>query len=153
MPKDYLSVPHHRQSHDGACLPACALMVLSYFGFDVTEAQLAQLMRTRSIGTPARNVRYLHTLGVNTNFGPTTLSQLHENLLNDLPSIVFVSTDALPYHDEAGFHAVVVVGLTEETIYLDDPASEIAPQIIPIEHFMLAWSDFDYLHATISSAE
>jgi ABC-type bacteriocin/lantibiotic exporter with double-glycine peptidase domain len=128
-------------------------MVLSYFGFDVIEAQLAQLMRTRSIGTPARNVHYLHTLGVNTHFGPTTLSQLHENLLNDLPSIVFVSTDPLPYHDEVGFHAVVVVGLTEETVYLNDPASEIAPQIIPIEHFMLAWSDFDYLHATISSAE
>jgi ABC-type bacteriocin/lantibiotic exporter with double-glycine peptidase domain len=153
MPKDYLSVPHHRQSHDGACLPTCVLMVLSYFGFDATETQLAQLMRTRSIGTPARNVRYLNTLGFNTNFGPTTLSQLHENLLNGLPSIVFVSTDALPYHDEAGFHAVVVVGLTEEKVYLNDPASDIVPQIVPIEHFMLAWSDFDYLHATISSID
>jgi hypothetical protein len=64
-----------------------------------------------------------------------------------------VSTDALPYHDEAGFHAVVVVGLTEETIYLNDPASDIVPQIVPIEHFRLTWSDFDYLHATISSTE
>ncbi len=50
MPKDYLSVPHQQQSNDGACLPACALMVLSYFGQNVTEAQLARLMRFRPIG-------------------------------------------------------------------------------------------------------
>ncbi len=98
---------------------------------------------------PARNVRRLSSLGVTVSFGSTTLSQLRQNLLDGIPSIVFVSTEVLPYHDRVSFHAVVIVGLSEETVYINDPAFEAAPQAIPMGYFMLAWSDFDYLYATI----
>ena len=149
MPNDYLPVPHQQQRNDGACLPACAVMVLRYLGLEADEAQLARLMRSYTIGTPARNVRYLTPLGVDVTFGSATLSDLQQNFLDHLPTIAFVNTEALPNHELEGYHAVVVVGLTEETVYLNDPAFETAPTAVPLDHFLLAWSDFDYLQATI----
>jgi len=88
MPSDWLSVPHHKQSRDGQCLPACARMVLAYLGQDLDEARLARLLRTRPFGTP----------------------------------------------------------------FVNDPAFDDAPQVIPLEHFLLAWSEFDYEYAVIRRA-
>jgi ABC-type bacteriocin/lantibiotic exporter with double-glycine peptidase domain len=153
MPNGCLSVPHYRQSHEGACLPACARMVLGYLGQDVAEAQLALLMQSYGIGTPVRHIHHLSLLKLEVTVGPTTLSQLQQNLQVNLPSIVFLNTEALPYHDQTGFHAVVLVDSTADAVYLNDPAFEQAPQRVPLDYFMLAWSDFDYLHATLKRVE
>ena len=59
MPTALLPIPHHKQSQSGACLPACARMVLGYLGHDVTETHLAQVMGSYWYGTPASRVRRL----------------------------------------------------------------------------------------------
>ncbi len=69
MPKDYLPVPHFKQSVDGQCLPACARMVLAYLGQKMEEAQVAKTLRSRSFGTPAPNIRYIESFGFSVMYG------------------------------------------------------------------------------------
>ncbi len=125
-------------------------MILSYLGQDVSEARLAQLLGSRSFGTPAGRIRRLETWGFSVTYGPTNLTHLQALIHGGIPCIVFLQAGQLSYWTEESYHAVVVVGLTEEMVYLNDPAFDHAPQTTPIDDFVLAWSDFDYLHATLT---
>jgi len=150
MPKDYLPVPHYKQSAGGQCLPACARMVLAYLGRELEEAQIARVVHSRSFGTPAPNIRYLESLGVSVTFGQLSLSRLRTYMRRGIPCILFVQVGELPYSQSEGFHAVVAVGLEKQTIYINDPAFDVAPQSVPLDHFMLAWSEFEYEFAVIT---
>jgi ABC-type bacteriocin/lantibiotic exporter with double-glycine peptidase domain len=150
MPNDWLPVPQYKQSADGFCLPACARMVLAYWGHHLPEEQVAKQLRSFPFGTPAPNVRYLESLGVSVTFGSASLARLRDWLQNRIPCIVFVQAGDLPYSVSEGYHAIVVVGLDEHAAYVNDPASDTAPQVIPLEHFLLAWSEFDYEYAVIT---
>ena len=44
MPAASTPVPHYKQSNPGACLPACARMVLASFGDERTESELAVIL-------------------------------------------------------------------------------------------------------------
>jgi len=152
MPNDWLPVPHYKQGAEGRCLPACARLVLAYLGHHLPEEQVAQVLRSYPFGTPASNVRYLESLGVSVTFGQASLARLRNWLQDRIPCIVFVQAGDLPYSASEGFHAVVVVGMDEHMAYLHDPASDTAPQIVSLDHFLLAWSEFDYAYAVIASA-
>ena len=152
MPNDWLQVPHFRQSQDGRCLPACVRMVLAHLGREMDEPELARLLKTRPFGTPADNVRLLSQLGCSIVFERGTEHDLRRWLDQGVPPIIFLKTDALPYWEDEDAHAVVLVGLTSDTAYLNDPAFDAAPQAAPLEHFLLAWSEFDYEYAVIALA-
>ena len=149
MPSDWLTIPHFKQSRDGRCLPACARMVLAYLGKDHTEEYLARLLHTRSFGTPADNVRLLSPLGCAVIFEQGTEADLHHHLARQLPCIIFLKTEALPHWRIEDAHAVVLVGLVGETAYFNDPAFDDAPLSVPLQDFLLAWSEFDYEYAVI----
>ena len=151
MPSDWLRVPHYKQSQEGLCLPACVRMVLAYLGRDTDEDRLAQTLKTRSFGTPADNIRFLGKLGYTVLFERGTESDLRRWLGQSLPCIVFLKTEALPYWKTEHAHAVVLVGLSDDVAHVNDPAFDDAPQVIPLEHFLLAWSEFDYEYAVITS--
>ena len=150
MPNDWLPVPHCKQSRSGACLPACARMVLLHLGLDVSESRLARMLGTRTFGTPAGNIVRLEELGVQVKFGSLSESTLRHHLHNDIPCIVLVQTESLPYWSDETYHAVVLVGLTEDTAYLNDPDTDAAPQAVPLRAFLLAWAEFDNLAAVIT---
>ena len=152
MPSDLLPVPHYKQSNEGACLPACARMVLSYLDLHVEEAHINRLLRSRSFGTPAYHIRFLESLGVSVTFGSMSLPRLRAYLQDGLPCIVFLDTGELSNWEFSAYHAVVVVGLAEDTAYLNDPACEEAPRAVPLDEFLLAWSEFDYECAIVSRA-
>jgi ABC-type bacteriocin/lantibiotic exporter with double-glycine peptidase domain len=151
MPRDWLPVPHYRQSADGQCLPACARMVLAYLGHELEEARIAKILRSYAFGTPAPNVRYLESRALSVTRRPMSLSRLRAHLENGIPCIAFVQAGDLPYSESEGFHAVVVVGLGGQTVYINDPASDVTPQSVPLDHFMLAWSKFEHEGAVITS--
>jgi ABC-type bacteriocin/lantibiotic exporter with double-glycine peptidase domain len=150
MPNDWLPVPHCKQIRSGACLPACIRMVLLYLGLDVSEARLAQMLGTRTFGTPAGNIVRLEKLGVRIKFGSFSESALRHHLHNGIPCIVLVQTESLPYWSDETYHAVVLVGLTEDTAYLNDPATDVVPQAVSLQAFLLAWAEFDNLAAVIT---
>lgn len=151
MPSDWLQVPHYKQSQEGLCLPACVRMVLAHLGRDMDEARLAQALKTRPFGMPADNIRFLGKLGYTVLFERGTESDLRRWLGQGLPCIVFLKTEALPYWKTEHAHAVVLVGLSDDVAHVNDPAFDDAPQVIPLEHFLLAWSEFDYEYAVITS--
>jgi ABC-type bacteriocin/lantibiotic exporter with double-glycine peptidase domain len=125
-------------------------MVLAYLGRELEEARIAKLLRSYAFGTPAPNIRYIESLGLTVTFGQMSLSRLRDHLRNNFPCIIFVQAGNLPYSESEGFHAVVV-GLSEQTAYINDPALDTGPQSVPLDHLMLAWSEFDYECAVITS--
>ena len=149
MPNDWLPVPAYRQSRAGRCLPACVRMVLGYLGDWRDEDDLAGLLKSRTFGTRSSHVRLLETLGYTVTYGQTTLAQLREYLQNRIAPIVFLQTGALPYWHEDVYHAVVVIGITADQVHVLDPAFD-SPQSVPLDAFLLAWSDFDYAFAIVT---
>ncbi len=75
--------------------------------------------------------------------------ELQEHLANNRPCIAFVKTIELPYWEEASDHAVVVIGLDDKYIYLNDPAFDTAPMQVSRGDFDLAWLGRDETYAVL----
>jgi hypothetical protein len=63
---------------------------------------------------------------------------------------VFVAADFLPWADFSGFHALVLVGITDSEVSVMDPALEEGPTPMTIDAFLLTWEEFDCRVAVIS---
>lgn len=77
------------------------------------------------------------------------MTQIQDHLANDHPCIAFVNTAELPYWTEATGHAVVVVGIDDDNLYLNDPAFHDAPKKVSQGDFLLAWLEADEYYALI----
>jgi ABC-type bacteriocin/lantibiotic exporter with double-glycine peptidase domain len=150
MPNDSMPVPHYPQSSPGACLPACARMVLAALGDIHTEATLAQAMDSYSFGTPASRVTRLQRLGYRVTYGTGTLADLGQYLTAGNFPIVFVAAEFLPWADFTGFHALVLTALTETDVWVMDPALDSGPTAMTIDAFLLTWEEFDCRLAVIT---
>lgn len=144
-----LTVSHRQQTQQADCLAACAAMVLDYLHIPISYDKLTQLLKIDAIGTPFRNLDNLQSLGLSILIEEGNMQLLKEYLETGLPSIVAVDTNQLPYWDEATDHAVIVVGMDNENVYLNDPDLSTAPQAVSIAEFELAWLEKDYLVAVI----
>lgn len=153
MQKLWLPVPHQQQLHDGDCLAACALMILTYLQKPPTYSKLLQLLNIKSYGTAASNIRNLARWGYFVTYEQTNMEGLFARLQQQLPVIAVVATGELPYWSENTRHAVVVVGYeqTERETFLlvNDPAFPNVPQRAGLGDFELAWLERDYFFATI----
>ncbi len=149
MPTNLLPVPHHKQSHAGACLPASVRMVLEFLGQPISEADLARWLGAQAFGTPVPNLHRLEQMGFAVTYESVTLATLRAHLEAGRPCLVFVRTGDLSYWDEDTAHVLVAIGIDDEAIYVNDSAFDVAPQTIPLDHFLLAWSEFDHRCAVI----
>lgn len=149
MPKTLLSVSHLQQRTEADCLPVCVEMVLAHLGRPVPYARLVELLDTRWFGTPAGNIERLEPLGIAVKVTDLFLSDIQHYLDEGLPVIAFVSTSDLPYWSEDTDHAVVVVGLDDETVYVNDPYFPQSPQRVPRPAFELAQLRFDHRCAVL----
>jgi uncharacterized protein YvpB len=66
---------------------------------------------------------------------------------------VFVDTALLSYWQETTQHAVVIVAIDEQYIYLYDPFFSSAPQTITHLEFELAWDEMDNTFACIAPSQ
>ncbi len=151
MPKHLLPIPHHQQQSDGDCLAACAAMVLIHLERGIEYGRLLHLLKIKSYGAPASNIRLLAQLDCAVTYGVTDMAGLENMLAQDQPVIVFVRTGELPYWDHNSDHAFVVVGYDENNIYVNDPYFPDAPLTVPRGDFELAWIERDYYYALIIS--
>ena len=151
LPPVILPVPNIQQHDHGECLAACAAMVLTYLGLPTAYRRLLKLLQIQpQIGTPAPNIRHLEKLGLTVVYNTQgTLEELHNNLANNHPCIAFVKTIELPYWEEATDHAVVVVGMDNDYIYLNDPEFPDAPLQVSRGDFDLAWLGRDETYAVL----
>ncbi|MGB0385764.1 MAG: cysteine peptidase family C39 domain-containing protein [Ardenticatenaceae bacterium] len=144
-----LPVPPFRQLKDGECLAACAGMVLNYLKIPFSYSRLLKLLRVQWFGTAHSNIRYLTRLGVRVIHKQGTLTELHQHLLLNRPCIVFVKTGELPYWNIATPHAVVVVGLDSQYVYLNDPEFDLNPIPVSLGDFDLAWFEHGEFYAVL----
>lgn len=157
MPNNLLKVPHLSQPYDALCLPACAAMILAYWGeptTPVTIEHLANLFDTMElIGTPASRILRLQKWGWAVTYREGNIDSLRELTTRKIPPIVMVRTGFLDYWDANVFHAAVVVGIDEQAVYLNDPEFESAPQACAIDTFIAAWIEHEQMVATITRAK
>lgn len=151
MRSDWLKVPHIPQSADGKCLQACACMVLAYLASPVTENKVSELFEASEFGVPSPRVARLEKWGYQVTYRSASLSELQSWLAQSKPVIAFVNTQFLDYWTVSTPHAVVIVGIDNENIYLNDPAFDVAPQTCSINTFLAAWAEMDDVIALIET--
>lgn len=150
MPKTLLAVSHLRQQVESDCLPVCAQMVLAYLGRSESYERLIQLLGTRWFGTPSENILRLEQLNIHVTWRELSLTEIEAALRRNQPVIAFVDTADLPYWSTASDHVVVVVGIDEQFVYVNDPYFVEAPQTLPRPAFELSQQRFDYRCALLA---
>src|SRR3990167_8236387 len=106
----YLSIPYHRQDTDYTCGPAALQMLLHHFnGIYPSEIELTKRLNTKN--KPGQD-------------GTQHVDIDHNATLESLESLLKLKLPALVHYIEpegdAG-HYAVVVGMSAERIYLNDP--------------------------------
>lgn len=137
-----LAVPHVQQQHAGECLAACASMICSYLGVAVAYPRLVRLLEIQQdVGVSFSKIHNLEKLGLTVAYHKGgTLPQLYNLLTAGWPVIVSVQTKELPYWSGiASLHAIVLVGMDRNHVYLNDPEWPDAPVQAPMGDFDLAW--------------
>jgi ABC-type bacteriocin/lantibiotic exporter with double-glycine peptidase domain len=150
MPATCLPVPHLEQSADGDCLPTCIAMILAYLHEPVDVARIARLLDTEEFGSIASRIHRLADWEYAVIYQSGSLAMLHDLIAAATPPIVFVWTGDLPYWTVNTPHAIVILGLDDDTVWVNDPAFSAAPQTIPVGDFLLAWAEFDNRYAAIT---
>ncbi|MEZ4728793.1 MAG: C39 family peptidase [Caldilineaceae bacterium] len=146
-----LSIPHKVQLADGYCLPACAQMVLAYWGEDRDQRKLARQLQTiAGAGTPGSRLTRLASRRLEITYGSGELADLQQALDQSIPPIALVRTADLQYWGDLDFaHAVVVAGMDQSSLLLYDPSQTQAPQRVAVGNFALAWESMGNLYGLI----
>lgn len=151
MDAPWLRVPLQKQRHSADCLAACAAMVLAFIERPVPYESLLDLLDIDpDVGAPASHILKLVALGVVVAYGPGSLEDIAGHLSRGRPCIAFVHTVDLSYWDEATQHAVVVVGMDEDNVFVADPWFDSVPQTVSRLEFQLAWDAMEQTYATLA---
>ncbi len=147
-----LPVSHLQQRKDGECLAACAAMVLPYIGVKSGYDQVVRLLDIHEFGVPFSNLRKLERLKISVTVEQRgTLQRLDALLKQNHPCIVAVDTGELAYwQNDQPPHAVVVIGLDQAYVYVQDPGWKTGPLRVPIGDFDLAWLNQDETYAFLA---
>jgi len=126
-------------------------MALALFSITETQASIAaRIGHIQGAGTAARNITHLKAFGVEVRWYDNGLvSDVQRAIADGSVPIVFLRTGELPYWDEDTPHAVVVVGIELDTVFVNDPAFERAPIPVLIGDLQLAWNEFECQWATV----
>ena len=151
MPPVFLEIEHVQQHNDGECLAACAAMILNFIGSPVAYKRLLRVLEIKDdIGTPSFKIRNLERLGIRVIYRQGNLAVLRNHLAAGQPCIVFVKTGELPYWKRNLDHAIVVAGMDDRYVYLNDPDLPTAPTSVSLGDFDLAWLEHDEQYAVLT---
>jgi len=146
-----LPVKHFQQRREGECLAACAAMVLGYLGASIPYQRLLTLLEIQSdVGTPSFKVRNLVRIKIAVDYRRGTIEQLQAHLLANQPCIVFVRTGDLQYRNDNTDHALVLIGIDDKYVYVNDPEFVESPYRELIGNFDLAWLERDEMYAVLT---
>jgi ABC-type bacteriocin/lantibiotic exporter with double-glycine peptidase domain len=139
---------HYRQQDKAACIPAAIRMVISHFdetlAESLSESDLMRLLGTGSTGSLLEHLPRLNQLGFEAISEESSLTELALFLhLFQTPVIAVLYAGYVEYLKSDSLHAVVIVGMDEEKVYLNDPLRETSPIVLSIDQFNRAWSFWD----------
>lgn len=128
-------------------------MALAYLGIFRSQQEIARALKTRrGFGTPASSIVNLRSQHIEALYrvggSPDAIQHW---LQNSHPVIAFIQAGELPHwHGIRAQHAILVVGVDEQEIFLHDPAIDDGPITVPIGDFLLAWDELDNRYAVIT---
>lgn len=126
-------------------------MVLTYHHIRFNYRRLWKTLRIQSgVGTSFSNIQALKHEGITVLYQRGSIPDLYAFLGKHQPVIVPVKTRELPYWKEQTDHAVVVVGMDNQFIYLNDPAFSTIPMQVSHGDFDLAWLERDEYYAVLA---
>ena len=130
-------------------------MLLADMLVEFQYSQLVKLLKTRYYGAAFANLTLLDTLAIqveiNQSDDPNNIEALTQSVESDHPLIVAVEIcEHQSYWMHPTSHAVVVIGIDETNVMLNDPAFEDAPKVVPIDEFLIAWGEQDYRYAILT---
>src|SRR5947209_7105024 len=96
-------------------------MVLAFFGRDLQEQEIADLLGSNQRGTLFRDIAKVSSLGFDVSVSAGTRAGLTEICATGIPVVVAVNSLHLPTHGQGGPHSVVVAGMTRRTVAVYDP--------------------------------
>ncbi len=143
-----LPISHRQQRQQSDCLVACAAMLLAYLQIPFNYPHLLKLLATKPFGTVFGNLRELRSLGLHVLIEEGSLETLARHIDSGLPCITAIKTGP-PAWDHVTNHAVLVVGIDDQMIYLHDPEQASGPQTMSYEEFAVYWVEQDYFYAVI----
>lgn len=152
-----LQIPHLPQTNPqgyNSCVPAAVRMVLAFQGVTLGEEELCRLLETQPVGTSVLNVLLLtrHVSECHVEVINVSFDDLVRWLQENVPPIVFVSTAPLHYWQTKCLHALVVVGVEEQLVWVHDPTLATAPTAIPRDEFLAAWGELAQLAALVKGS-
>lgn len=140
--------PHQEKLNSNYCGPAVLHMVFKYFDVNVSEDELAKLCKVDEVGyTDSKTMKQVtedHGFKVEVKEN-SYFNEIQTWLDKEIPVIVDWFTRGRSDYDDnalADGHYSIVVGLDDESIYLQDP--EIGElRKITKEDFLTVWFDYE----------
>ena len=141
---NFIEKTHFKQEDEVSCVPTSLAMVLSVYDKEVSQSELKNSMGITESGTQVEVVweklpfeRW--QLQYNQRFG-CSLEDLENELAKGVPPIVFIISSFLPHSEKDFLHAVVVVGIDKESVYINDSLlEESSPFKMARSAFQAAW--------------
>jgi uncharacterized protein len=143
------TVPDTRQSADYSCGAAALQAVLRYWGMDIEEDKLIKLLKTSpDYGTNEKDiVRVAKKMGLKAKFEDNiTLEDLERSINEGIPVIVDCQSWRSSRYSNKSWandwrngHYMVVIGIDESNVYLEDPYTLGSRGYIPRQEFEERW--------------
>jgi hypothetical protein len=129
-------------------------MVLAYWNIERDQADIAETLGlVPGAGVSGNRIKRISTKKLDVYYGAGELGDLEGVLAQGVPPIVLVYTAELPYWEQATAHAVVLLGMAEQMVYLNDPATAQGNIAVPLGDFELAWMEMANLYAAIEKKQ
>jgi hypothetical protein len=117
----YLNVPYEKYAGTNWCLPASGAMTFRYFGENITQQQIANVVIKNDKSSVYKMIKYAKDFGFEAKFSYMTIEDIKNSLKKDVPVIAIQNYSLnIPY-----CHARVVIGYDDEKqeIITNDPTA------------------------------
>ncbi len=152
------SMPDTRQSTEYSCGAAAMQAVLGYYGRDIGEEDIREMLNTNEeSGTyPDDIIRVAYALGLQAEYKENmTMADLEEYVAQGMPVIVDCQAwRSVSQYNESwadtwyNGHWLVVIGIDENNVTLEDPYILGARGLMPREEFEVRWHNVRGLDET-----
>ncbi len=128
----YLDVPYEKYAGANWCLPASGAMTFKYFGENITQQQIANVVITDGVSSVYKMIKYAKDLGFEAKYNYITIEDIKNLLKEDVPIIAIQNYSlTLSYS-----HARVIIGFDDEKqeVITNDPTAG--------KDYKISYSDF-----------